>query len=77
MPLFDVYPLYEVTPVKAKGVYVYGVDRKKYLDLYGGHAVISIGHQYPVYNRRLKKTNITYWFLLQCHSKPITNPTGR
>ena len=45
MPLFDVYPLYDVTPVRAKGVHLYGADRKKYLDLYGGHAVISIGHR--------------------------------
>ena len=36
MPLFDVYPLYDVEPVKAKGVYVYDKQRRKYLDLYGG-----------------------------------------
>ena len=70
MPLFDVYPLYEVTPVKAKGVYVYGADRKKYLDLYGGHAVISIGHQNPVYNRRLKKQLSRIGF----YSNAIQNP---
>lgn len=70
MPLFDVYPLYEVTPVKAKGVYVYGADRKKYLDLYGGHAVISIGHQNRVYNRRLKKQISRISF----YSNAIQNP---
>ena len=70
MPLFDVYPLYEVTPVKAKGVYVYGADRKKYLDLYGGHAVISIGHQNRVYNRRLKKQMSRIGF----YSNAIQNP---
>tara|TARA_B100000989_G_scaffold295716_1_gene277331 strand:+ start:87 stop:1211 length:1125 start_codon:yes stop_codon:yes gene_type:complete len=70
MPLFDVYPLYEVTPVKAKGVYVYGADRKKYLDLYGGHAVISIGHQNRVYNRRLKKQISRIGF----YSNAIQNP---
>jgi acetylornithine aminotransferase len=70
MPLFDVYPLYEVTPVKAKGVYVYGADKKKYLDLYGGHAVISIGHQNPVYNRRLKKQISRIGF----YSNAIQNP---
>ena len=42
MKLFDVYPLYEVTPVKANGVFVYDEKGKKYLDLYGGHAVISV-----------------------------------
>jgi acetylornithine/N-succinyldiaminopimelate aminotransferase len=47
MKLFDVYPLYEVTPVKAKDVYVYDEKGTEYLDLYGGHAVISIGHGHP------------------------------
>src|SRR6056300_1286588 len=49
MPLFDVYPLYDVTPVSAKGLYVYDDADKEYLDLYGGHAVISIGHAHPKY----------------------------
>ncbi len=49
MPLFNVYPLYDVTPVKAKGVYVYDENKTEYLDLYGGHAVISIGHAHPKY----------------------------
>ena len=70
MPLFDVYPLYDVTPIKAKGVHVYDADRKKYLDLYGGHAVISIGHQHPVYNRRLKKQISRIGF----YSNAIQNP---
>lgn len=49
MPLFNVYPLYDVTPAKAKGVYVYDENNTEYLDLYGGHAVISIGHAHPKY----------------------------
>ena len=49
MPLFNVYPLYDVTPVKAKGVFVYDENKTEYLDLYGGHAVISIGHAHPKY----------------------------
>ncbi len=49
MPLFNVYPLYEVTPVRAKGVYVYDDNNTEYLDLYGGHAVISIGHAHTKY----------------------------
>lgn len=49
MPLFDVYPLYDVTPVSAKGLYVYDDTGKEYLDLYGGHAVISIGHAHAKY----------------------------
>lgn len=49
MELFDVYPLYDVTPEKAKGCYVYDNKGKKYLDLYGGHGVISIGHSHEQY----------------------------
>lgn len=49
MSLFNVYPLYEVTPVSAKDVYVYDDKGIEYLDLYGGHAVISIGHSHPKY----------------------------
>lgn len=49
MSLFDVYPLYDVTPVKAKDVHVYDDQGVEYLDLYGGHAVISIGHSHPEY----------------------------
>ena len=49
MNLFDVYPLYPIEPVRGKGNYVYDVDGQEYLDLYGGHAVISIGHAHPHY----------------------------
>ncbi|APU66891.1 aspartate aminotransferase family protein [Christiangramia flava] len=49
MELFDVYPLYDITPVKGEGCYVYDENGTKYLDLYGGHAVISIGHSHPEY----------------------------
>ena len=49
MNLFNVYPLYNVTPVKAKGAYVWDNNNVKYLDLYGGHGVISIGHTHPYY----------------------------
>ncbi len=49
MPLFNVYPLSNVTPVSAKGAYVYDENNTEYLDLYGGHAVISIGHAHPRY----------------------------
>ncbi|MDA9026803.1 aminotransferase class III-fold pyridoxal phosphate-dependent enzyme [Flavobacteriaceae bacterium] len=53
MSLFDVYPLFDVTPVKADGVFLYDAAGKEYLDLYGGHAVISIGHSHPVYVKAL------------------------
>jgi acetylornithine/N-succinyldiaminopimelate aminotransferase len=55
MKLFDVYPLYEVCPVKAKDVHVYDEAGTEYLDLYGGHAVISVGHSHPHYVNRLQE----------------------
>ena len=54
MDLFDVYPLYDVTPVSAKGIIVIDDKNQEYLDFYGGHAVISIGHAHPHYVKRLK-----------------------
>ena len=54
MKLFDVYPLNDITIVKAKGSYVWDDHDQKYLDLYGGHAVISIGHTHPHYVKRLQ-----------------------
>ena len=54
MNLFNVYPLYNVTPVKAKGCHVWDEKGTKYLDLYGGHGVISIGHTHPDYVAKLK-----------------------
>lgn len=53
MTLFNVYPLYDIEPVKAQGSYLWDKNGQQYLDLYGGHAVISIGHTHPVYVRRL------------------------
>ncbi len=54
MKLFDVYPLYDVTPVSAEGIVVTDDKGQEYLDFYGGHAVISIGHSHPHYVKRLK-----------------------
>lgn len=53
MKLFDVYPLFPITPVKALGSWLWDEKGEKYLDLYGGHAVISIGHTHPHYVKRL------------------------
>ena len=55
MNLFDVYPLYPIEPVRGKGNYVYDADGQEYLDLYGGHAVISIGHAHPHYVNAIAK----------------------
>lgn len=49
MELFDVYSLYDIEPVSGRGNHVYTADGTEYLDLYGGHAVISIGHAHPTY----------------------------
>jgi acetylornithine/N-succinyldiaminopimelate aminotransferase len=53
MKLFDVYPLFDITPVKAQGSWLWDEKGEKYLDLYGGHAVISIGHSHPHYVKAL------------------------
>ncbi|MBN1769473.1 MAG: aspartate aminotransferase family protein [Prolixibacteraceae bacterium] len=49
MDLFNVYPLFDIEPVKAEGSFVIDKNGQRYLDLYGGHAVISIGHSHPHY----------------------------
>lgn len=54
MKLFDVYSLYDIEPVCGKGNYIYTSDGTEYLDLYGGHAVISVGHGHPRYVQALK-----------------------
>ncbi|TAF55544.1 MAG: aminotransferase class III-fold pyridoxal phosphate-dependent enzyme, partial [Sphingobacteriia bacterium] len=52
--LFDVYPLQNITIARAKGSQVWDSQDQEYLDLYGGHAVISIGHTHPHWVARLK-----------------------
>jgi acetylornithine/N-succinyldiaminopimelate aminotransferase len=54
MKLFDVYPLFNIEPVRAQGSWLWDKQGNKYLDLYGGHAVISIGHGHPHYVDSLK-----------------------
>jgi acetylornithine/N-succinyldiaminopimelate aminotransferase len=54
MKLFDVYPINNITIERAQGSYVWNEKGEKYLDLYGGHAVISIGHTHPHYVKRLE-----------------------
>lgn len=53
MNLFDVYPLFNITPVRASGSYLWDEHGIQYLDLYGGHAVISVGHGHPFYIKQL------------------------
>ncbi len=54
MTLFDVYPLNDITITKAQGYYVWDDNGVKYLDMYGGHAVISIGHTNPNWVKRIE-----------------------
>ncbi|WP_462318086.1 aspartate aminotransferase family protein [Marinilabilia sp.] len=70
MQLFDVYPLMDITPVSAKGCYVTDDKGDEYLDLYGGHAVISIGHAHPHYNQRIKSQLDRIGF----YSNSVINP---
>ncbi|MDR3273441.1 MAG: aminotransferase class III-fold pyridoxal phosphate-dependent enzyme [Flavobacteriaceae bacterium] len=53
MKLFEVYPLFDIEIQRGRGCYVYDSHDKEYLDLYGGHAVISIGHSHPFYIEKL------------------------
>lgn len=55
MNLFNVYPLFNINPVKAQGSFLWDDKGEKYLDFYGGHAVISIGHNHPHYQNKLKE----------------------
>lgn len=70
MKLFDVYPLFDITPVKASGSHVWDSTGTKYLDLYGGHAVISIGHSHPHYITMISQQLSKIGF----YSNSIQNP---
>jgi len=70
MNLFDVYPLYDICPVKGLGSYVWDEKGTKYLDFYGGHAVISIGHSHPHYITKITEQ----LHALAFYSNSIVNP---
>ncbi|MBT8322504.1 MAG: aminotransferase class III-fold pyridoxal phosphate-dependent enzyme [Eudoraea sp.] len=70
MKIFDVYPLYKVTPVSARGITITDEQGQEYLDFYGGHAVISIGHSHPTYVARLKAQLDKMGF----YSNSVVNP---
>lgn len=55
MKLFDVYPLFDINIVEGKGCYTYDDKGQEYLDLYGGHAVISVGHSHPTYVKMISE----------------------
>jgi len=60
---FDVYPVFDINPVKAEGSYIWDDKGTKYLDFYGGHAVISIGHSHPYYVKMVSEQlgNIAFY----------------
>jgi acetylornithine aminotransferase len=68
--LFDVYSLFDIVPVKAEGCYLWDDKGNKYLDLYGGHAVISIGHSHPHYIDRISSQLKKIGF----YSNSVVNP---
>lgn len=70
MKLFDVYPLFDVTVDSGKGAYVYDDKGQEYLDFYGGHAVISIGHCHPRYLQTMQEQAAKLSF----YSNAVKNP---
>lgn len=70
MKLFDVYSLFDITPVKGEGCFIWDDQGNKYLDFYGGHAVISIGHSHPHYVERLTEQINKIGF----YSNSVQNP---
>lgn len=70
MKLFDVYPRFDITPVKAKGTTITDEQGREYQDLYGGHAVISIGHGHPRYLQRIHEQLDRIGF----YSNSVQNP---
>jgi len=77
MKLFDVYPLYDVTPTRAKDVYVYDAQGTQYLDLYGGHAVISIGHSQEEFVSNLTTQLEQIAFYSNAVKKSLTRKIGQ
>lgn len=73
MNLFDVYPLFDITPVKAEGAFIWDEKGIKYLDLYGGHAVISIGHSHPHYVKKLTEQLNQIAFYSNAVKMPLQN----
>lgn len=73
MKLYDVYPLFDVEIVKGRGCYVYDSQGTEYLDLYGGHAVISVGHSHPHYVEALTRQAQQLVF----YSNSVVNPLQR
>ncbi len=70
MELFDVYPLFPISIVRGQGCKVWDSEGREYLDLYGGHAVISVGHSHPHYVEAISRQVATLGF----YSNSVQNP---
>ena len=81
MKMFDVYPLYDINIVRAEGSYVWDDKGTKYLDMYGGHAVISIGHTHPHYvemvTNQLKNIGFYSNSVIIAQQKELAEKLGR
>lgn len=77
MSMFEVYPLFDVTPVKGKDVYIYDENNVEYLDLYGGHAVISIGHGHPTYVSAITDQLQNIGFYSNAVQNPLQNQLSK
>ena len=79
MNLFPVYPLFDINIVRGKGCHVWDDKGQSYLDLYGGHAVISIGHCHPHYVDMLTRQLNTLGFYSRCsgHWRKDSDSTDR
>ena len=70
MEIFDVYPVYDIQPQRGEGCWIWDSKGNKYLDFYGGHAVISIGHSHPHFLQRMQRQMQKMVF----YSNAIINP---
>ena len=73
MNLFDVYPLLNITPVHGKGMFLFDEQGNRYMDLYGGHAVVSVGHSHPHYVKAISQQLEKLGFYSNSVKIPIQN----
>ncbi|MFL9837490.1 aminotransferase class III-fold pyridoxal phosphate-dependent enzyme [Flavobacterium sp. ST-75] len=77
MSLFNVYPIYNITPVKALGAKVWDDKGQEYLDFYGGHGVISAGHSHPVYVKAVSEQVAKLGFYSNSIENPLQEELGK
>ncbi|WP_417354594.1 aspartate aminotransferase family protein [Flavobacterium sp.] len=77
MSLFNVYPIYNITPVKALGAKVWDDKGQEYLDFYGGHGVISAGHSHPLYVEAVSEQVAKLGFYSNSIENPLQEELGK